>query len=695
MNLKPICMFVIFAGLISTRRAEKCFDSCAALPVSFLSDQSKISNCFCTQCDRFDDCCADITPPAKADSNDALVCGVRLDSVYAIYAVARCAADWPNDRLRQQCEQPDSAQIDQLLPIYSNQSNQTFMNVFCAICNLNSIRPENIELLSLEFDHDAVLNFENKTDLVQSVSKTLSEQVRQNRVRFKLPTHLKDNVRYCINAVDYCSNGTQLMAPCPDYTAYRFGSDGKAYKNEECAKCNGLNRDQISCFPPLIRGYSFNSLQLLFQVEQVASGAAVKLAIRVENAIIPVEHVCANQSRIELKDKEICSHENKLQKLLDERIVDCHYIPVDRDLLMSKSNAIITIGGQTISIASLAVLLSIYGANKALRNEPGKILMNLAGSLMLSQVSFMVATYLAEPTVSVLFQGRCENRFGSVAALLSRLAGSAPLSVCFVGGLLTHYFYLSFFAWSHVTAFDLQRTLGAMRAGSGPGQSSRRLTRYALFAWLAPVIIVAALLLSQLSTRRLAYAYRHCFISHPVDHKLAFVLPVALVLLANSVLLALAIRSVRAVDALSRRFLSGEHSRRALLRSTGSSTQESSLTTEGAAATTPSARANQGRTPPADPSAEKQRLVLFLKLFLLTGMTWMLGLLSSLTDSSLVWIVYILLNSLQGLFILLSFALSPQTQQHIQNSRLYRSISSSITDKFRRSPNSQTTDSFS
>nr|QVK45884.1 G protein-coupled receptor [Proales similis] len=667
-------MALVLLGVVKTSTPpfrSVCNDQCSQSVSA--SGLSKLWNrtCFCDQCELYDDCCADRRAPVRPT---AATCGLKLMDNNYIYSVSKCLLTSVSDELQQKCQNRSNT-VYEKLPVYSQQSKLVFKNIYCAMCSQQDLDLGKVQLFDLHaFDYKGH-TWWNKSGEVntENIEKYFLESDNLNdgvRVGIALPSGLSD-ARECLPSIDQCPEGSDqdLKRLCSASTAYRFDIRRRiVYKNKHCAKCNGVDERYLSCKvnPSSPSAIPIHSLKLLFDLSISETQVTIKIFTKDENRTqVSLQSACN-------REQGSCLTE-ELENLADDV---CKIADTDNTTAFIRAvKAYTTIIGQTISIASLAVLLSIYGANKALRNEPGKILMNLAGSLMLSQVSFMVATYLAEPTVSVLFQGRCENRFGSVGALLSRLADSAPLSGCFVGGLLTHYFYLSFFAWSHVTAFDLQRTLGAMRAGSGPGQSSRRLTRYALFAWLAPALVVAALLLSQLSTRRLAYAYRHCFISHPVDHKLAFVLPVALVLLANSVLLALAIRSVRAVDALSRRFLSGEHSRRALLRSTGSSTQESSLTTEGAAATTPSARANQGRTPPADPSAEKQRLVLFLKLFLLTGMTWMLGLLSSLTDSSLVWIVYILLNSLQGLFILLSFALSPQTQQHIRNSSVFSRIS--------------------
>jgi hypothetical protein len=77
-------------------------------------------------------------------------------------------------------------------------------------------------------------------------------------------------------------------------------------------------------------------------------------------------------------------------------------------------------------------------------------------------------------------------------------------------------------------------------------------------------------------------------------------------------------------------------------------------------------------------SSDKKRLVLFVKLFILTGMSWVFGLVASLTDFSLVWYIFVSLNSFQGLFIFFSFAFNPHTKRQLRKGRLYKMVTSSL-----------------
>jgi uncharacterized membrane-anchored protein len=78
---------------------------------------------------------------------------------------------------------------------------------------------------------------------------------------------------------------------------------------------------------------------------------------------------------------------------------------------------------------------------------------------------------------------------------------------------------------------------------------------------------------------------------------------------------------------------------------------------------------------------EKKRLILFGKLFVLTGMTWVFGLFSSFDKYSFVWYIYIVLNSLQGMFIFVAYAFTPQTKNNVTRSRVYKSLSTLLRKK--------------
>lgn len=242
-------------------------------------------------------------------------------------------------------------------------------------------------------------------------------------------------------------------------------------------------------------------------------------------------------------------------------------------------------------------------------------------------------------------------------------------------GMLTHYFYLTFFIWTNTMAFDLYTTLkrldpaskSPVRHGSDEASDRRLFIRYSSYAWTTPLLIVGALTCKQFVTERhrMSYGYRACYISTNFDLLMFFVLPVAVILLVNLFFLVMCIRMIRAVDRSTEKYL----------------TQEGSTHSRGE---------NSNKRGGTD---NKNRLVLFIKLFSLTGMTWLLGILSSFFHNSPVWYVYLVLNSLQGAFILFAFAFNAKTKNLVKKSSAYRAISSAIGSTRRRSPSTMGTES--
>jgi hypothetical protein len=65
-----------------------------------------------------------------------------------------------------------------------------------------------------------------------------------------------------------------------------------------------------------------------------------------------------------------------------------------------KFKTYLTIAGQLISIACLLMLLGMYFSHRILRNLPGLVLISLSVALMMSQVNFLISTYLTESFIA-------------------------------------------------------------------------------------------------------------------------------------------------------------------------------------------------------------------------------------------------------------------------------------------------------
>jgi G protein-coupled receptor Mth (Methuselah protein) len=155
---------------------------------------------------------------------------------------------------------------------------------------------------------------------------------------------------------------------------------------------------------------------------------------------------------------------------------------------------------------------------------------------------------------------------------------------CYIFGVLTHYFYLAFFVWSNTMAYDLYRTLNRLDPKSqapvkmDPSDDRRKFLIFSLYSWVTPLLLVAILIGKQFFQHRMSYGYRICFVSTNVDLFVFFVAPVALILLVNFYFLTICIFMIRKVDKSTGKYLNKENTKE-----------------------------------------NKQRLILFIKLFILTG----------------------------------------------------------------------------
>lgn len=605
---------------------NSCKDTCSNI------SGTKLDNCFCSECDTYNDCCQNIQPENIIKS-ERYECNVRISEYNYIYSTVKCEDWWnKNDFTRNKCEKlslydlnDTSEALATYLPVYSHQTNSVYRNVYCAQCNIKQFNLKKIQY----FEIDASRFLFNKLYLADSdleqQQKAIEDLIVSNRngfandLSFSLSQINLDNQRGCKKAIDKCAENStdNEIRMCSSITAYRYNSYKKLiYRNKYCALCNG-EIASLSCRPFLGR-----NLQRLFDLSKLLENQTTKMCL-----------------------DELDEIDNQIKKYL-------------------------TIIGHFISIISLAFLLIVYSTSKKLRNFPGKLLICLSISLLFSQLLFILSNYLISPEVST-----CEIR-KNIFEL------NQMLTSCYILGFLTHYFYLSFFSWSNVMAYDLYRMFSVL---SSDKKSKRavidddlemkniRFIKYSMYAWFLPLIICLLLVVKQFISKNSSYGFKSCFISEPISLLVFFVIPIAIILLSNIFFLLKSIISIKNVDKMTSKFLKKDQE------------NESS-----AAVTTASDRKKLVKTN----NNEKKRLILFLKLFILTGMTWILGLISSFHKNSVIWYIFIVLNSLQGLFIFVSFAFSPQSRKHFKNTAFYSRLSSAVSKRDQSKSDGGTNSSF-
>lgn len=282
----------------------------------------------------------------------------------------------------------------------------------------------------------------------------------------------------------------------------------------------------------------------------------------------------------------------------------------ESDFQSSPTQDVVSTVCLTISVVSLYLhwIIDLLTVPIKSRNLPSKNLLSLSAALLLGQLLFLTAV----KTFAVAADG----------------AGSSV--VCRLVAALSHWSYLAAFFWMNVMGYDISRAFsgngGIVHRSSGR-QGQRTFWRYSAYAWGAPALIVAAGLatdaLRPASWPAPAYAApgRVCWFGRRRGLAVFFVGPVAVLLAANALLFG---RSVRSIS-----------QQRKYGRLASQSKNHNKKT--------------------ADQKIHEARFVCYLKLALIMGLGWMFGFVAALAGVPFLWYPFLVLNGLQGLYILLAF----------------------------------------
>ncbi|XP_067051036.1 uncharacterized protein [Acropora muricata] len=192
---------------------------------------------------------------------------------------------------------------------------------------------------------------------------------------------------------------------------------------------------------------------------------------------------------------------------------------------------------------------------------------------------------------------------------------------CKVIAIFLHFFVLCSFTWMNVMAYDMHKTFtssGGRRGSSHELQHTRRFVRYCIYGWGAPAIVVSTFVIIDqfISKGFVGYGQdeAYCFIAEPKAILSSFVVPVALILVFNLFALVHTLLHIVKTRKRTHKVTNQQHSTGAAL--------------------------------------------ICVKMASVMGVTWILGIAANVHALSFLWYPYTVLNSLQGVFIFLSFAAS-------------------------------------
>ncbi|XP_049763992.1 uncharacterized protein LOC126092435 [Schistocerca cancellata] len=649
------------------------------------------ARCFCDdECHLYRDCCPDKVTEVELQQEP--VSPILWDCAgwqngsnpHTLYMVRSCPFQ---DRFSKLCtlegipEEKYDYKFD--VPVLNTRTGVWYQNIFCAICH-----NQDDDLASLTLKFDCTDNLTMKQAITHgryephSLTWKMTNDVRSPMC--KLNVVLADDggimkgSRRCIKHEHKCAaNWTDIAVKklCHSYSfivyTLKFGNRRKYYKNPHCALCNYVEPEEMNCiFDVSIRAPRLPSLSLVLKLNwdpdsQTMQQANCQLPHGVYDPLhgkcMRIEDACDDDYVFEdgkcipnpdRQKRKTRSHTNQ-SSILN---VSCFVITLAPDefillndsiqLTLNTSNAVIPNGlfeifdngyakvcnvfdipyskdifkgyvstvCLSLSVICLILHSAIFCLVPKLRNLPAMNLFSLTTALLLAQLIFLLGIYPVAPV---------------------------PHSLCVTIAILIHYLFLSSFFWMNAMSLDIWRTFGAKGYSSG---TRCHYWKYAIYAWGIPLLIVVlAVVFDNTSTfpmhLRPHYAEHKmtCWFGNPLGLLIYLVAPMFVIVVINIVFFGITIYRLHEMK-LSIKFIKRKRK------------NENCETSQSTRQTMP-VQASGG----ISGNRDKIRFYLYLKLFIIMGLTWVSGIIAIFSEVEAVWYIFVILNGLQGTFIFFMF----------------------------------------
>lgn len=594
-------------------------------------DKLVLGNSFChcnSECYKYGDCCWDADHDATDQTIRVMFECVLLNKDLnspAYYMISHCPAHWKDNETRSFCEELD-LYIDDLLlyiPVTSKSTFNVYRNIFCAMCN-------------------------NVHDIVAWTPYLSCYELHQDCLTLIKPPEMFPRPKQCDwHGIFVCHHDSpSLRYKCATYYAPVQIKDSygaiSIYKNKFCAFCAGIIKDQLKCSirsilkddyaPDLTFSFAF-----LLDVDFIRGGSIVGNKKKCLEGYIfdPWKKKCRNifcGRLFHYKDGKCIKLSNIVEnpdliwynRTFDS---DCNKISIERDLYVIYENGTVMILDGTIfepgnyelnSNDSILVCGREKYNNMKKFSQEQEYLTKICLSISVSCLAVKILLFIIVDedrklsTVLIFFLS-----LSLFFAQFLFLVGQTEIykSICIGIAIFTHYFFLSYIFCINVLAFDIWKTFSSLNTISNR-YSAKYLLYYSIYCWGIPLIIVISAILNEWafpSKFSPNYGLPLCWISNRFALLIFFVIPLGLIIIINSAFYVITIVSIV---------------------STSKSTKL--------------ARENINKK-------NHFRFALYVKLALIMGLSWIFGFISAYSNSDVLWNLFIILNGLQGAFILVAF----------------------------------------
>nr|CAD7593026.1 unnamed protein product [Timema genevievae] len=237
-----------------------------------------------------------------------------------------------------------------------------------------------------------------------------------------------------------------------------------------------------------------------------------------------------------------------------------------------------------------------------------------------------------------------------------------PNGICISIAIIIQYSYLAAFCWMNVMSVDIW---GTFSSSLNYSKSSRTFFKYSLYAWGTPTIIVMSTVMVDLLELAPFKLRPHlaasidgvCWFGSRFGQGIFFTLPGAIILLVNVVLFSITVYKIHQHTRDNYRYIRKKTKEELSATLSRSSTEFNKNLTSSMSSNGYHAERNLPKhlKNGISGSREQARFYLYLKLFIIMGMTWLFGFVATMLDISLLMYPFLILNGLQGALIFIMF----------------------------------------
>ena len=627
-----------------------------------------LRNCFCDHYCRvynYGDCCENYNSTGEPLGGAALPAGVvectKLPyfpeyKKVSWYMVNRCPIDYKETAVKILCEGEETDLLSRIV-VTSRTTGILYRNIYCSACHgdLNATYWD----ASVNCKDGFPTAGENLTSVILTAIRSSDCSLRvkppwllyhESRLQ---PVACKPAISSCDpsysakDIIDNCISGPASFV----YQGSGYATRQAVYKNLDCALCNYVNRSHLSCMDtsffvpfklPPPRSNNF-PLSILLDL----NGGSVQLTGRTtEQRTEEVKHSCDDGYVFDIVSRVCravrCSQSDEIQ---DGRCVPKTYDTIgdspcvwttynvseyllynNKSLYLTPLEKWFTPEGYYFDNSDVIICTNFtqnyteYLRNTTIMFKFSEVQAQLSfiGQLIsIIALAIHAIVYLILPSLHNV-PGKnllclVFSLLGANLVFLTALNETENQTVCAVIGIFLHYAFLAAFFWMNVMSYDIWRTFAKRSMQSHDGRS-RRFNYYALYAWISPgiIIIISQILdnVKSLARFRPRYGFGVCWITNRPALFVLFGLPVAVLLTANLIFYILTVHSICMASKATK-----------LVQN----------------------------------KSENIRVLLYIKLSAIMGLTWIFGFIATSTQSEVMWYLFIVFNSLQGLFIFLAF----------------------------------------